>query len=172
MRLNRNNTNRYQVFETLECVNRTIELPNVVDRSKLLSRREQVKNLSLLDKQKLIKNIYDSEEKSDVNMGTLYVLQRTLKEKIYRTYKFMDPKRDNFDRPDFTDERGKRGNDLTLVIADKIFKALDMNSCSEEEKASFWKTYSGKIARWFSLNRCANTKAIKRSFESSKCKID
>ncbi len=167
--LNEINSGTEEMFQVFECSNATIDmLPNVVDQSTLLSRREKVKKLSTSDKQKLMTRIYDSKETSNMNMGPLYILQRTLKEKNYPTYKFVDPRRDKFRRPDFTDEQGMRGGDLTLVMANKIFNAMNMISCSEEEKASFWKTYSGRISRWFSLNRCANTKAMKRSFEAGK----
>ncbi len=158
-----------EVIQGLEYTSDSIDvLPKVADQTTLVSRRNQVKMMSIVDKKRLITRIYDTKEKLDMKEGPLYVLQRTLKEKIYPTYKFVDPRKDKFRRPDFTDENGARGGDLTLVMADKIFNAMNMSSCSEEEKANFWKTYSGRISRWFSLNRCANTKAMKRSFEAGK----
>ena len=116
--------------------------------------------------------IFDSNMKLDVNKARLSELRRILRKKIYPNYKFIDPRRDQFRRPDFTDEKGVKGGDLTLVMADKIFYEMKMNSCSEEEKASFWKTYSAEIANWFSTERSKNTRAMQESFKRSKFKID
>lgn len=139
-----------------------------VDQKTTQARREQVHKLPVLSRQKLINEVYDDKEPAKEEMTVMYVLQRVLKERVYPIYKFVDPNKDRFKRPDFTDLRGMQNGDLTLIMANKIFDAMNMTTVSDEEKARFWHTYNIRISRWFSLNRCANTKAVKSAFVNSK----
>lgn len=135
-----------------------------IDQKTIQARREQVHKLPAPSRQKLINHIYDSKVPPKMEVQVAYILQRVLKERVYPIYKFVDPNKDRFRRPDFTDLQGIRNGDLTLIMANIIFENMNMTTVSDEEKARFWHAYNGKISRWFSLNRCANTKAMKNAF--------